>query len=48
VTVRGMILKPDGTQMHETTRDGPLGDAASVGAEAGRDLKSRASADYFT
>jgi hydroxymethylbilane synthase len=47
VQMRGMILKPDGSQFHETTRDGPLNDAAAVGAEAGRDLKSRAGPDFF-
>ena len=47
VQIRGMILKADGSEVHETVRDGPLSEAASVGAEAGRDLKARASADFF-
>jgi hydroxymethylbilane synthase len=44
---RGMILKPDGSEAHETARVGSPGDAAALGREAGLELKSRASADFF-
>jgi hydroxymethylbilane synthase len=44
---RGMILRPDGSETHETTQSGPAGDAALIGAAAGRELKERASADFF-
>ena len=43
----GMILKPDGSEAHETERAGPPGDAAALGADSARELKSRASADFF-
>ena len=44
---RGMILKPDGSEAHETVRDGSVQDAEVLGADAGRDLKGRAPADFF-
>jgi hydroxymethylbilane synthase len=45
--LRGMILKPDGSEAHEITRVGPSGDAAALGADAGRELKRRAGAGFF-
>ncbi len=47
VRFRGMIVKPDGSEAFEATRDGPAGDAALLGDDAGRELKSRASPDFF-
>jgi hydroxymethylbilane synthase len=44
---RGMILRPDGSETHETTRTGPATEAARIGAAAGHELKERASADFF-
>ena len=44
---RGLIIKPDGSEMHETARTGPISDAAALGADAGGELKRRASADFF-
>jgi hydroxymethylbilane synthase len=44
---RGMILRPDGSEAHETACAGSRDDAAAVGAEAGRELKRRAPADFF-
>ena len=44
---RGMILKPDGSEAHETVRDGSVQDAEVLGADAGRELKGRAPADFF-
>jgi len=46
--LRGMIVKPDGSQTFEATRAGAVGDAAALGAEAGRELKARAGPDFFT
>jgi len=40
----GLLISPDGRESVETTRDGIVADAASLGADAGRELKSRASA----
>ncbi|MGP0088630.1 MAG: hydroxymethylbilane synthase [Xanthobacteraceae bacterium] len=45
--LRGMILKPDGSQAHEIIRVGPAGEAAALGADAGRELKRRAGAGFF-
>jgi hydroxymethylbilane synthase len=45
---RGMILRPDGSEAHETARNGVVADAARLGADAGRELKSRAAPDFFT
>jgi hydroxymethylbilane synthase len=45
---RGLILRPDGSEVFETTRAGARGDAAALGADAGAELKGRAPADFFT
>ncbi|HXW30668.1 MAG TPA: hydroxymethylbilane synthase [Xanthobacteraceae bacterium] len=45
--LRGMILKPDGSEVHDTTRSGPRADAARMGAEAGRELRGCVPADFF-
>jgi hydroxymethylbilane synthase len=47
VRFRGMILRPDGSEAFETTREGDRDDAARLGAEAGRELKGRAGPDFF-
>jgi hydroxymethylbilane synthase len=44
---RGLIVRPDGSEAHEATRGGSRGDAAALGADAGRELKSRAGANFF-
>ena len=44
---RGMIVKPDGSVAFETTRNGIASDAAKLGDDAGRELKRRASPDFF-
>ena len=44
---RGMILRPDGSEAHETSRTGKRKEAAALGAEAGAELKRRAPADFF-
>jgi hydroxymethylbilane synthase len=45
---RGLILRPDGSEAHETACGGAREDAAAIGAEAGRELKRLASADFFS
>jgi hydroxymethylbilane synthase len=47
VAFRGLILRPDGSEVHETARSGAIADAARLGADAGRELKSRAAPDFF-
>jgi hydroxymethylbilane synthase len=44
---RGMILRPDGSEAHETSRAGKQSDAVRLGADAARELKGRASAGFF-
>jgi hydroxymethylbilane synthase len=47
LSFRGMILRPDGSEAHETSRAGSRKDAAALGADAGAELKRRAPADFF-
>jgi hydroxymethylbilane synthase len=47
VRFRGMIIKPDGSAAFEALRDGRREQAAELGADAGRELKGRAGADFF-
>jgi hydroxymethylbilane synthase len=44
---RGIIVKPDGSEAFEVLRNGPCAQAAEIGADAGRELKSRATDDFF-
>ena len=44
---RGMILKPDGSEVHETTRQGRVADAVTLGADAGEELKRRGGSDFL-
>jgi hydroxymethylbilane synthase len=44
---QGLIAKPDGSGVFETKRQGAAVDAVRLGAEAGRELKQRAGADFF-
>ncbi len=43
----GMILKPDGSEVHETARQGRVADAVRLGADAGEELKRRGGAGFF-
>ncbi len=38
---RGLVLRPDGTDCVEITADGPVGDAARIGRDAGHEIKAR-------
>jgi len=44
---RGVIVKPDGSEAHETEKRGPSGEAEKVGAEAGAELAGRGGPDFF-
>jgi len=44
---RGLIAKPDGSAHFATEREGAAGAAEELGADAGRELKARAGADFF-
>jgi len=45
---RGMIVKPDGSEAFEATREGDVNDAEKLGADAGGELKGRAGPDFFS
>ena len=47
VRFRGMILRPDGSAAFEASREGRRDAAAALGADAGRELRRRAGADFF-
>jgi hydroxymethylbilane synthase len=47
VVFRGMILRPDGSEVHETICQGTVADGASLAADAARELKSRAAPGFF-
>lgn len=45
---RGLVLNPEGTEWHEIEKCGLAVDAASIGADAGRDLLALAGANFLT
>lgn len=45
---RGMIVKPDGSEAFEATREGDVCEAEKLGADAGGELKGRAGPDFFS
>lgn len=47
ISLRGLIVKTDGSIAHETSREGAAADAAALGADAGRELKLRGGPDFF-
>jgi hydroxymethylbilane synthase len=47
VVFRGMILRPDGREVHETECKGLVQHGPMLGADAARELKGRAAADFF-
>jgi hydroxymethylbilane synthase len=47
LVLRGIIVKPDGSEAHHVTRSGPPAEAARIGADAGRELALRGGADFF-
>ena len=47
LTLRGLIVKPDGSAAHETTRSGAAADAAALGFDAGAELTQRTGPGFF-
>jgi len=41
LSLRGMVLRPDGSEVFETQRSGPAADAITIGESAGRELLTR-------
>ena len=47
LTMRGVIVRPDGTEAHAATRTGPAAEAIRLGAEVGEELHRRGGPDFF-
>jgi hydroxymethylbilane synthase len=47
IRFHGIIVKPDGSAAFEVRREGGRAQAAELGADAARELKSRAGGDFF-
>jgi hydroxymethylbilane synthase len=47
IRFRGVIVKPDGSEAFAVAREGRSESAGELGADAGRELRERASADFF-
>jgi hydroxymethylbilane synthase len=47
IRLDGLILRPDGSEAHETFREGLASDAAALGQDAGAELKRRGGPDFF-
>jgi hydroxymethylbilane synthase len=48
IKFRGMIIRPDGGEAFEASREGTAGDAEKLGADAGAELKRRAGPHFFS
>lgn len=48
IRFRGLIVSPDGTQAFEASREGVRADAASLGADAAREVREAAGEKFFT
>lgn len=47
LSLRGLIVRPDGSETIAAQRDGPLADAEEIGKALGQTLKDRASPGFF-
>ena len=47
LTLRGLIARPDGSEVFETARSGPVADAEAMGRDAGEELRRRAGPGFF-
>jgi len=47
LSLRAQIIRPDGSEMHETTRTGSPEDGEAMGRDAGAELRSRAGPGFF-
>ena len=47
IAVRGLVIRPDGSELIAATRRGPARDAAALGRDLGEELKRRAGPDFF-
>ncbi len=47
LTLRGLVARPDGSDVFETARSGPAADAEAMGRDAGEELRRRAGPVFF-
>jgi len=47
LTLRGLVAKPDGSELLRTSRGGSIADAEKIGRDAGLELKRRAGSGFF-
>ena len=47
LTLRGLIARPDGSEVFETARSGLAADAEAMGRDAGEELRRRAGPGFF-
>ena len=47
IHLRGLIARPDGSEVIATERRGSIGEAAALGRDAGEELKRRGGPDFF-
>lgn len=47
ISFYGMILTPDGSVWHDIRAEGPVGDAAQLGADAGAEVRGKAASGFF-
>ena len=45
--LRGEVLRPDGSEAHADSREGPIADGPEMGRDLARDLLDRAGPDFF-
>ncbi|MCW8971282.1 MAG: hydroxymethylbilane synthase, partial [Rhodospirillales bacterium] len=48
LNLRGLVARPDGTEVLGTERRGAPSDAEAMGRDAGEELKKRAGPDFMT
>ena len=48
ISFSGMILTPDGQQVHQITVDGPVTSASEIGLAAGEEIRSKAGPAFFS
>ncbi len=47
LTLRGLVARPDGSELMDATRSGPSADAENLGRDVGEELRQRAGPDFF-
>ena len=47
LTLRGEILRPDGSERYATMREGSLSDGVAMGRDAGAELRAKGGPDFF-